>query len=472
MNLINNILLIHTGDSKEIASAAQNTSLELDPTVASIVTTTVLKPLLERGYTPSIAAESSRSRHSMAKPPSISPTFSAAPERMSRVLEGHFENIKDKFGDIQKIIYELKEKAAFFKGLRSKEGDKHYIVGKEWEEFENKFVFATKRIIDTIKLIRESVKKLRSILSKNGKYPALDEIEKYCKNLIDKMPDPSSKWNVKDATYDDLKWFHKSINGEEKTVFFQWETWFKGIKNPVGLLEMVLDKNTGKKNDYLKIISNGLDSVEELFTNVGKYSRMLEKEDILKHFNSLSTEQAYMYLITTVLPMLQDESTASLEEQGNTMKLISGIYDKWNSIQNLINKAMKEGRRGAVAADNVGNDIKNIVHDIQHQLKRARMSLPPSAHSLLDTMKELSNKLITEYPKDFFKVAQDSDQTVFKSYMDNLGQGITALTSISNMTQQQLQIDTQYYNSLLGFQKSSQDSVNKLIQAAINNMRN
>jgi len=55
--------------------------------------------------------------------------------------------------------------------------------------------------------------------------------------------------------------------------------------------------------------------------------------------------------------------------------------------------------------------------------------------------------------------------------MDNLAQGVTALTSISNMTQQQLQINTQYYNSLLGFQKSSQDSVNKLIQAALNNMR-
>lgn len=79
--------------------------------------------------------------------------------------------------------------------------------------------------------------------------------------------------------------------------------------------------------------------------------------------------------------------------------------------------------------------------------------------------------MVTDYPKDFFTVAKDSDQTVFKAYMDNLGQGITALTSISNMTQQQLQIDTQYYNSLLGFQKSAQDSLNKTIQTALNNTR-
>lgn len=467
MNLINNILL-HTGDSKEIASAAHDPSLELDPTLAYIVAMTALRPLLEKGYASNIATESSR----LGRAPSASPIFRAAPEKINKLLEGHFENIKDKLGDIRKIIDELKEKAAFFMGLLSKDGKEHYIVGKEWEEFENKFVYATKRIMDTVKLIRESIKKLRSLLSKNTKYPALDEIETYCQNLIDKIPDPSSKWSVKDAKYDGANWMHESINGDKKTVFFQWERWFKGIKNPVGLLEMVLDKDTSKKDDYLSNISNGLDSAEELLANVGKYSRMLDREEILKHFNSLSTEEAYMYLITTVLPMLQNESTESLEAQGNTMKLISGIYDKWNSIQDLINDATKkDNQQGAVAADNLGNQIKEIVQDIQYQLKRARISLPASAHSLLDTMKELSNKLKTEYPKDFFKVAQDSDQTAFKAYMDNIGQGITALTSISNMTQQQLQIDTQYYNSLLGFQKSSQDSVNKIIQTALNNAK-
>lgn len=65
----------------------------------------------------------------------------------------------------------------------------------------------------------------------------------------------------------------------------------------------------------------------------------------------------------------------------------------------------------------------------------------------------------------------DSDQTQFKTYMDNLGQGVTALTSVSNMAQQQLQIDTQYYNSLLGLQKGGMDSLTKTIQGILANMR-
>lgn len=471
MNLINNIL-IHTGDSKEIALAAHNPSVELDPTVAYIVTMTSLKPLLEKGYTSQISSRSLRSRDDVKIASSMSPTFEAKPEPVSKTLERNIRNIKDKFEDIKKIIDELKAKGDFFMKLISKDSNNpHYIVGEEWQEFENKFVFATKRIMETIKLIRESVKKLRSILSKGTKYPALDQIEKYCNNLIDKIPEPSSKWEPGSAKYEGFKWMHESINGEIKTVFCEWKKWFEGIKNPVGLLEILLDKDTSKKDDYLKTIGNGLDSVEELFVNVGKYSRMLRREEVFKHLKGLGTEEAYMYLITTVLPMLQDESSSSLEEQGNTMQLISGIYERWNSIQKLINESIKQSNQGAAAADELGNKIKGIVQDIEYQLKRARMYLPSSAHTLLDTMKSLSNKLVTEYPKDFFKVAKDSDQTAFKTYMDNLGQGVTALTSISNMSQQQLQIDTQYYNSLLGFQKSSQDSVNKIIQSALNNMR-
>lgn len=81
------------------------------------------------------------------------------------------------------------------------------------------------------------------------------------------------------------------------------------------------------------------------------------------------------------------------------------------------------------------------------------------------------SKFILDRTKEGFGFFVDRDQTKFKTYIDNIGQGITALTSISNMTQQQLQIDTQYYNSLLGFQKAAQDSVNKTIQTTINNIR-
>lgn len=472
MTLINNVRL-HSGDSKDIALAFHDPTLELGSSIEDIATLITLKPLLEKDYNPTTAISSKLSQEvsSMNNTPSLSPTFVASPDKTSKILEGHFENIRDNLEVIKKIINELANRGEFFLGLRSKDGKTHYIKGEEWNEFEDKFINSTQNITKAVNLIRESIKKLRNTLSKNAKYPALDKIEEYCKNLLDKIPKPSSKWDVDKATYDGLKWEHESINDEKFTVFWDWSKWFKDVKNPVGLLEMVLDKDTSRKDDYLDILSDGQDSVDELLANVGKYSRMLKRENILKHFKGLSTEEAYMYLITTVLPMLQEESTMSLEEQGNTMKLISGVFDKWNSIQNLINKAIQQNQQDAVAADKLGNQIKSIVQDIQYQLRRARMYLPASAESLLNTMKELSNKLITEYPKDFFRVAKDSDQTVFKAYMDNLGQGITALTSISNMTQQQLQIDTQYYNSLLGFQKSAQDSINKIIQTALNNTR-
>lgn len=470
MNLINDIRL-HKGDTKDIIEASHDPTLELDLAMAYIVRMTSLKGLLERDYNPITALSSKLSQdvQNASNPPFLSPTFVAASE--NKTLKGNFDKIGENLETIKKIINELSEKGEFFLGLRSKDGKTGYIKGDEWKDFEEKFINSTQRITNAVKLIRESIKTLRNLLSKNAKYPALDKIEKYCHNLLDKIPDPSSKWDAGKAEYDGLKWEHESINDQKFTVFWEWSRWFKDVKNPVGLLEMVLDKNTSRKDEYLGILANGNDSVDELLANVGKYSRMLRREEILKHFKGLSTEKAYMYLITTVLPMLQEESTANLEEQGNTMKLISGVFDKWNSIQDLINKSIQQNQQDAVAADKLGNDIKRIVQDIQYQLKRARIYLPPSAESLLNTIRDLSNKLVTEYPKDFFKVAKDSDQTVFKAYMDNLGQGITALTSISNMTQQQLQIDTQYYNSLLGFQKSAQDSLNKTIQTALNNTR-
>lgn len=69
------------------------------------------------------------------------------------------------------------------------------------------------------------------------------------------------------------------------------------------------------------------------------------------------------------------------------------------------------------------------------------------------------------------KIMGDSDQTKFKAYMDNIGKGVTAMTSISNAVQQELQMNAQYYNSLLSLQKGGMDSLNKNIQTAIHNMR-
>lgn len=286
------------------------------------------------------------------------------------------------------------------------------------------------------------------------------------------------------------------------------------------------------------------------------------REDIFKHLNSLDTEKAYMYLITTVLPFLQNQASERLDEQGKTMKKVSQLYDKWNEIHAEITKTaetLKKLREGK-HVDDVNLDVTKIefyprssdktkwivatIKDPNHILKikinekvaefkklleQVKKKLPSSSKQLIDVLETSADKLILKdnYDKGWFnfnwnyqgefkfeietknvpefshidfnsmdktqelknidpetmkkviwdrltgssRFFIDSDQSKFKSYMDNIGQGITALTSISNMTQQQLQIDTQYYNSLLGFQKSAQDYLNKTIQTALNNMR-
>lgn len=151
--------------------------------------------------------------------------------------------------------------------------------------------------------------------------------------------------------------------------------------------------------------------------------------------------------------------------------------------------------------------IDEKLEEFRNLLEQVETKLPSSARSLIETLKELSANLELNKSKDFnfyywdenemrFEIlAKDAnlkdnkdydkmnellmerleevygffispDQTKFKSYMDNIAQGITALTSISNMTQQEVQIASQYYNSLLGLQKNGFDSIMKVIQIA------
>lgn len=151
--------------------------------------------------------------------------------------------------------------------------------------------------------------------------------------------------------------------------------------------------------------------------------------------------------------------------------------------------------------------IEKKLKEFQKLLEQVEKKLPSSAKSLIETLKELSSNLKLNKSKDFtfyywnenemrFEIlAKDAnlkdnkdydkmnqllmqrleevygffispDQTKFKAYMDNIAQGITALTSISNMTQQEVQIASQYYNSLLGLQKNGFDSIMKVIQIA------
>lgn len=123
------------------------------------------------------------------------------------------------------------------------------------------------------------------------------------------------------------------------------------------------------------------------------------------------------------------------------------------------------------------------INEMRKLLKNVENKLPSSQKTLITTLKELTANLVLkreknyrfyyfpddksslrfeiiedlvnlpnnkdfEYMKKFIFSAMrdkylfmvDKDQTKFKTYMDNISQGITALTSISNMTQQELQL--------------------------------
>lgn len=149
------------------------------------------------------------------------------------------------------------------------------------------------------------------------------------------------------------------------------------------------------------------------------------------------------------------------------------------------------------------------INEMQNLLKDLESKLPPSQKTLITTLKELTTNLVLKREKNYrfyyfpdnksslrFEIREDlvnlpnnkdfdymkkfifsamrdeylfmvdEDQTKFKAYMDNISQGITALTSISNVTQQELQLASQYHNTLLGLQKTAYDAISKVVQVA------
>lgn len=268
------------------------------------------------------------------------------------------------------------------------------------------------------------------------------------------------------------------------------------------------------------------------------------KESMLLKLKALDTQAAFMYLATVLIPFLQKESAAVLEKQGETMKLISVVFDKWNEIQDEINKTtktLKILREGKSIGDidviitkiedyhrksddthwkvvtledpkgYINIKINEKVQEFKKLLNNVKKRLPSTSKELVTTLDTLADGLMVEekYEKgyynfnwnnygvfkfevqtkhvpdftdntDFNKMKKiiwdritgscrfliDPDQTKAKIYMDNIGQGVTALTSISNMTQQELQVATQYHNSLLGLQKTAYDAINKVVQVA------
>lgn len=420
----------------------------------------------------------------------------------------------------------------------------------EWQDWRrNKGWFG--RFVTAREFIKEEINKIREQIKQLSKSPIENSFVKELKQLTDdienRIPDPSNRWDKKTSQYDGKEWRYP---GSSRDNYSQWNLNWEGddynknksknvfakISNPLGLLEMTQDSK--KFEEYMSILNKGLKKIDKFYES---------KEILFLKLGTLDTQSAYMYLITVILPALQNESAEALEKQGETMKLVSKVYDKWNELQDEITRMtksvkslqekglLKDGKLDISVIEDYSTGGKNYkivafddpdrvfekmfeardaieekANEVKELLQSMEGRLPPSAKSLIDTMKELAekasitskdynfyyykdsrqvrfevladkvtlkdntdydamNKFIIDHTKESFGFFVDPDQTKFKSYMDTIAQGITALTSISNMTQQELQIATQYHNSLLGLQKNALDSLSKVIQVATRN---
>lgn len=441
----------------------------MTPSTLYIATSTLLLPIVRK-------ISSQFLEDSISQKPLFS-NITFDPKALPIVIK-ELDKIKNDFQDIETKMLELKTNYKQIMDLLINDKEDSKLkdidlglwslhddrVKKEdlsnWRRHDGLFgrFFASKEYIkDKIFEIEKSL----SILKKHmPNHPVVKKLEEAAKKLKNKIPTPSKNWDIKTWRYNGKKWIHDYVNYKNSYYHVRWKgdkNSNEKVENPIGLLEMTQDPK--KMKDFLSNVTESLEQINSL-SNKGLHYLMLK---------SLPTEEAYIYLIVILLPFLQNESAKELEKQGETMKLVSQIYEKWNLMQDLVNLEIKKDNKDSSAE--LSLKIQNIASEIKILLEKAKTKLPPSTNSLLVTLKELSQQLVTKFPKNFYEMAKNPDQTNFKAYMDIFGQGITALTSISNVTQQTLQIATQYYNSLLGFQKSAQDSVNKTIQTIINNLR-
>lgn len=458
------------------------------------------------------------------------------------------QQLKNDFSQIQKKIRELykKRQEIINRWIDSTQSNPIQPNNQLFKDF----YYLRETLEKSLEQINERIDKFEEDMpDSKDKDKLLEKLRTIYDDLISKIPEPndnygtdSGNWKPKPNALVDLKeaknrmrfWWKEKIGDEAKVMKWNDSGDSTLPKNPLGIFEMIIDSDRSKYDDFLKTLSKGINTIKEFYTTPG--SKVLHFF-VLKNMN---TESAYMYVVTVLLPLLQNHSAEILEEKGNTMKQISKIYNKWNEIQEEINDMgsnIKELFKSKTIKDQkvnfwdiidhngykVGkfNDSKKIfqgllkskkvidkkLEEFKNLLTQVEKKLPSSASSLVDTLKELSANLQLNKSKDFnfyywnesemrFEIlAKDAnlkdnkdydkmndllierleevygffinpDQTKFKAYMDNIAQGVTALTSISNMTQQEVQIASQYYNSLVGLQKNGFDSISKVIQIA------
>lgn len=477
----------------------------MDPSTAYVVVRAVLLPILSKLSHPDSISSSAPTPMQLAAPDSHQVSHSSIVEagKALREIQARFRNIEQKLKNL-----DVSKQSIVDRWVDSYEKSP---ISSDNESFRN-FYYLRENLLKDLAQIKSSLQKLKSTLSQTASVKALiKSLESIYQSLVSKIPEPSSNWIGSKGHWKPpghkgwaLRFWWEKEPGKPQVVF--WKDKDSTLpENSIGLLEMVLEPEQKKYKEYLELITKGLNKTKDL-------EAPLKKDILFEPLSSLNTQEAFMYLVMTLLPALQAESGDAIEKTGQLMKQTSKIFDKYNQIQDEITFVQKIAQkfmdeRGTIFTGqdwkdferfrDLGTKIDIIVSDIGGLLKEVEKQLPPTAQTLISTLREINAKLLDlpavsdkwdpttnkydgkawvgevtiEWDKEhnplgLIESMLDADQTRFKGYIDNLAQAITAMTSISNMTQQEVQIASQYHNSLLGLQKNAYDSINKVVQIA------
>lgn len=487
----------------------------MEPSTAYIAVKTVLLPILSKLSLQEDIFLSSPSTKHLAKAESHTISYSSIREAGNSLkeLESKLRQIEQKLKNLEASKQAILD--------RWKDSFKNSPISFDNEVFKN-FYYLRENILKYLEDIKNAIQKLKKNLPQTSSVKKiLKDLEGIHKSLLSKIPNPSSNWNKSSGHWKppgstkeagSLRFWWEKEKGKEAIVSL-WKDSDRSLpENPIGFLEMVVNPDQTKYQEYMKLLTKALEKTKDLLAP-------LKKGILFEPLSTLSTEKAYMYLITTLLPELQNQASDSIEQMGELMKQISRVFDKYTDIQNEINfikkiakKFMDERGQYFTGQDwkdferfrDLRTNINIKLGEIEGLLKDVERKIPPTAQTLISTLREINDKLLimpsisdkwdpktnkydgkgwvgkdnggSEFtiewndknnPLGLIESILDPDQTRFKVYIDNLGQATTSMTSISNMTQQEVQIASQYYNSLLGFQKSAFDSLNKVIQNAL-----
>lgn len=265
--------------------------------------------------------------------------------------------------------------------------------------------------------------------------------------------------------YKDNNYKEKETDPDKLAKWNPFKSLLSTLQNKQTQLGKLLDDMEKRLPDSMKSL---ISTMKTLTTKILEIPITQEARDLSSFLKVLEKSPKELEMLSEI-ENLTNENT-ELEKKKKKAKNSMSYYEKMlGDHMDLDDDFLKLVFPKSYLRKQHWNEAYREYHDIDKKMKINKEKIERKNKELLQMEKEK----VKEPDKRLTLLSWmiNSDQTQFKSYMDILAQGVTALTSVSNMIQQLLQIDTQYYNSLLGLQKAGQDTLNKTIQSIMNNMR-